>query len=326
MTGVRKVLTAVGFGVAVGAIALGYYFFDRWWNTSTRTAVRVVVLLDDGAVLSIDDVVTERRHKDRDTGERETTTTTTYQLRRFDAATGRELATRASDSVPTCAAAVDGRAWCLWGTALHLVGTDLATIADARALAKGPLAVGFRVDELRVDDTGGVRVLGLDGVPARIDARTTEATPIVSSAKAPHLLPRPMVVERARLGEASYELARIKGQERRALRVSGRGKPRTLAPEHSYLEAGFLVGRDGAALAIDGGGLLIVHRATLAKDAPYRLTRVDHAGAPAWTAALPGPLVTAAARDGMLDVLTPAHVTGIALADGAVRYTTPLAR
>lgn len=311
-----KVGLALAFGAAVGGVAYGYIRCEQAYiEHHAPGEVQALVTLDDGAVLAVEIVTTTHRDKVLPTSQRTQHERHHARLRRYDQATGKDQARRMVGGTPECVAAAGGRAWCRWEGRVRLLDAHLEDVSDQ-------VAEGYEIERLESDRTGGLLLMGLDGVPARLDSQTLAITPVEATAAAAPRLPRNAVIPVAMTHGASFGLAPVKGQKRVAIsRTDARGTT-TLEPRRTYLADGFLVDTNGHALNVPAA-LFLVHRATVKDDAPRKLTRLDHAGRPVWTVDLPEPVDSANLRDDAIVLMGRTRSVAVAIADGAQRWSTP---
>src|SRR5262245_31261098 len=111
---VKKIAAAIAVGVMAVGVAAGYLVFDTLVNRHSTDRVMSVVTLDDGVMLALEETTSVWRRKDPVTEQIVDEETLKYRLRRYQAASGQELARREVGGAPECIAAVAGRAWCRW--------------------------------------------------------------------------------------------------------------------------------------------------------------------------------------------------------------------
>lgn len=314
----KKVLFWVALGAGVIGVLIAGIFLRRYWIKNYAPAqVMSVVRLDDGSMLALEEVTTERRSDNPTTGQVDRSEDIDYRLRRYDEKTGKDQARRLIDGMPECVAAKAGRAWCRWGdSGLQLLDAKLESVAGVKT-------AGLTIDELETDRDGGLLAMGDDGIPARIDPATLEVKSLTDGVPAKKVLPRGMVVQIARAGNAHYELSKVKGQERFTVHVQDGETSKTLGgAKATYIADGFLADADTNLLAVKDA-VFLVHRKTIKPDSARTLTRLDLTGKAVWSKPLPEAVDTVELDGDVIVLIGKTQTLGLAAADGAERYRTP---
>jgi len=313
------VLIAVAVGAGVGL----KIWWDRHQIAHGEGTVHSTLRLPGGPMVAIESVTITDRRRDPNTDQVEERESVHWRLRAFEEASGKTVARRVTESFPTCKLAKGARVWCQWDDTIRLLDAKLETVGEVGALPVVGPGPRRGLDELEVDVEGGLVRMGMDGRPERIDPVTMAVTRGDDAAKVGRrgsggLAPI------ARVGGTIYQLSVKRGQLRATLVRMKSGRAKTLEPKQSWLADGFLgddQGGPGDALALPDG-FFLVHRDSIAEDAPRRLSRLTLDGKTVWTAALPEPVQTGALESDGVVVSGRVFSIKLSLADGKALWQT----